>query len=167
MRPGDLETQDQSQRISPPRIASPANSTVLALRHALLLPGLDRRRLRRTTREHPRLRASRSGKDSHAVGNRSGADCGLRLSGLVQHNDTSCGKAAGRPNAISNSSRYSRSSIASTRFRSTASATYSKTGRRWMYCSPSCPNATSRSLMIRLNLVFSEWDRIFKDPMTG
>ncbi len=36
-----------------------------------------------------------------------------------------------------------------------------------MYCSPSCPNATSRSLMITLNLVFSEWDRIFKDPMTG
>ena len=56
---------------------------------------------------------------------------------------------------------------ATTRSSSTTSATCSRAATRWRFSSPSSPSATSvASVIITSNVVFSEWDRIFKDPMT-
>ena len=43
----------------------------------------------------------------------------------------------------------------------------SRTATKWKSCLPSWLSATnSRSVAITTNLVFSEWDQIFKNPMT-
>ena len=47
------------------------------------------------------------------------------------------------------------------------SAMCSMIAMRWKCSSRSCPSAMKRkSVMITTNLVFSEWDQIFKNPMT-
>src|SRR5438067_454041 len=47
------------------------------------------------------------------------------------------------------------------------SATSSRAGKRWRCCSPSrAERYERRSVVITSNLVFSEWQRIFQDPLT-
>jgi hypothetical protein len=43
----------------------------------------------------------------------------------------------------------------------------SKAEKKWKYSLPFLPNVTDeRSVLISSNLVFSQWDKIFQDPMT-
>src|ERR671937_1678288 len=46
------------------------------------------------------------------------------------------------------------------------SATSSTTATRWRCCSLLAERYERRSVAISTNLVFSDWNRIFKDPMT-
>ena len=47
------------------------------------------------------------------------------------------------------------------------SATFSKAGRKWRFSSHCWPIVTKRrSILLTSNLIFSDWERIFKDPLT-